>query len=242
MYLSRLQPIIPFQQILDNVTFDKRASHCGAFYSLYLDPLRRPQLTRGDDRIPVWENREVNLLTVGRSYGDSLQLWKRAFPRGLIYGIANEITSAKMHQAEVQDPRVRLIVGDQANGAFLEKAVAQIRNEVGLLDFIVDDGGHTMDQQQTSLKHLLPLVKPGGTYFIENVGTSYKDGISEADTAIHVMQSLLDAMNKEFFEKQPYFKSMVHGKFYATPVEKLVGSVHCMRNMCALRRKTSHWY
>ncbi|CAI5521558.1 unnamed protein product [Closterium sp. Naga37s-1] len=114
-----------------------------------------------------------------------------------------------MHQAEVQDPRVRLIVGDQANGAFLEKAVAQIRNEVGLLDFIVDDGGHTMDQQQTSLKHLLPLVKPGGTYFIENVGTSYKDGISEADTTIHVMQSLLDAMNKEFFREAAIFQE--HG-------------------------------
>ncbi|CAI5511500.1 unnamed protein product [Closterium sp. Naga37s-1] len=159
MYLSRLQPITPFQQILDNVTSDIRASHYGAFYSLYLDPLRRPQLTRGDDRIPVWENQEVNLLTVGRAYGDSLQLWKRAFPRGVIYGIANETTSAMMHQAEVQDPRVRLVVGGQANGAFLEKVVAQIRNEVGLLDFIVDDGGHTMDQQQTSLKHLLPLVK-----------------------------------------------------------------------------------
>ncbi|CAI5497879.1 unnamed protein product [Closterium sp. Naga37s-1] len=172
MYLSRLQPITPFQQILDNVTSDKRASHYGAFYSLYLDPLRRPQLTRGDDRIPVWENQEVNLLTVGRAYGDSLQLWKRAFPRGVIYGIANDTTSSLMLQAAARDPRVRLMVGDQANGNFLQKAVSDIKNEVGLLDFIVDDGGHTMDQQQTSLKHLLPLVKPGGIYFIEDLETA----------------------------------------------------------------------
>ncbi|CAI5976707.1 unnamed protein product [Closterium sp. NIES-65] len=224
MYLSRLQPITPFQQILDNVTSDKRASHYGAFYSLYLDPLRRPQLTRGDDRIPIWENQEVNLLTVGRAYGDSLQLWKRAFPRGVIYGIANDTTSSLMLQAAARDPRVRLMVGDQANGNFLQKAVSDIKNEVGLLDFIVDDGSHTIDQQQTSLKHLLPLVKPGGTYFIENVETSYTEGIPEGDTTMHVMQSLLDAMNKEFFEKQVYFKNMAHGKFYATPVEKLVGS------------------
>ncbi|CAI7874268.1 unnamed protein product, partial [Closterium sp. NIES-54] len=67
------------------------------------------------------------------------------------------------HQAEARDPRVRLMVGDQANGTFLEQVVAEIKSAVGLLDFIVDDGGHTMDQQQTSLKHLLPLVKPGGT-------------------------------------------------------------------------------
>ncbi|CAI5959066.1 unnamed protein product [Closterium sp. NIES-65] len=176
MYLSRLQPITPFQQILDNVTSDKRASHYGAFYSLYLDPLRRPQLTRGDDRIPIWENQEVNLLTVGRAYGDSLQLWKRAFPRGVIYGIANDTTSSLMLQAAARDPRVRLMVGDQANGNFLQKAVFDIKNEVGLLDFIVDDGSHTIDQQQTSLKHLLPLVKAGFISFeaIVNQGTSDK--------------------------------------------------------------------
>ncbi|CAI5492680.1 unnamed protein product [Closterium sp. Naga37s-1] len=176
MYLSRLQPITPFQQILDNVTSDKRASHYGAFYSLYLDPLRRPQLTRGDDRIPVWENQEVNLLTVGRAYGDSLQLWERAFPRGVIYGIANDTTSSLMLQAAARDPRVRLMVGDQANGNFLQKAVSDIKNEMGLLDFIVDDGSHTIDQQQTSLKHLLPLVKAGFISFeaIVNQGTSDK--------------------------------------------------------------------
>ncbi|CAI5521556.1 unnamed protein product, partial [Closterium sp. Naga37s-1] len=63
------------------------------------------------------------------------------------------------HQAEARDPRVRLMVGDQANGTFLEQVVAEIKSAAGLLDFIVDDGGHTMDQQQTSLKPLLPLVK-----------------------------------------------------------------------------------
>ncbi|CAI5497868.1 unnamed protein product [Closterium sp. Naga37s-1] len=70
------------------------------------------------------------------------------------------LSTPQKHQAEARDPRVRLMVGDQANGTFLEQVVAEIKSAVGLLDFIVDDGGHTMDQHQTSLKHLLPLVKP----------------------------------------------------------------------------------
>ncbi|GJP32224.1 hypothetical protein CLOM_g16819 [Closterium sp. NIES-68] len=252
MYLSRLQPIIPFEQILDNVTSDILTSHHGPFYSLYLDPLRWPQLSKArshqaqsEPRQQHWEYREVNMLAIGGSRGrDSLKLWKTAFPRGIIYGIGgNERLSPMLLQEGVRDPRVRLMVGDQANGTFLEQVVVEIKSTVGLLDFIVDDGGHTMKQQQTSLQYLLPLVKPGGTYFIENLDTSYEEGISGSDTTtMHVMQSLLDAMNKEFFEKQPYFKSMVHGKFYATPVEKLVGSVHCMRSMCALRRKSNPWY
>ncbi|CAI5959067.1 unnamed protein product [Closterium sp. NIES-65] len=152
------------------------------------------------------------MLEIGLKYGDSLKLWKRAFPRGRIYGIDNGVISKALaqtrsrrstmqrrgtrgcvsslpprpvhhtpmphplclswmqkhqaeardpqkHQAEARDPRVRLMVGNQANGTFLEQVVAEIKSAVGLLDFIVDDGGHTMDQQQTSLKHLLPLVK-----------------------------------------------------------------------------------
>ncbi|CAI5497878.1 unnamed protein product [Closterium sp. Naga37s-1] len=98
------------------------------------------------------------MLEIGLKYGDSLKLWKKAFPRGRIYGIDNGVISMN-YQAEAVDPRVLVMMGDQANATFLQQVVAEIRSTVGLLDFIVDDGGHTMDQQQTSLKHLLPLVK-----------------------------------------------------------------------------------
>ncbi|CAI5954826.1 unnamed protein product [Closterium sp. NIES-64] len=175
-------PSISFEEIVSQGTSDKRTHHYGAFYSLYLDPLRLPRpsydtktirRSRGrKQKESAWEIPEVNMLEIGLKYGDSLKLWKRAFPRGRIYGIDNGVISKK-HQAEARDPRVRLMVGNQANGTFLEQVVAEIKSAVGLLDFIVDDGGHTMDQQQTSLKHLLPLVKPGGTYFIEDVETSY---------------------------------------------------------------------
>jgi hypothetical protein len=40
-------------------------------------------------------------------------------------------------------------------------------------DIIVDDGGHTMAQQTTSLVHLLRKVKSGGLYIIEDLHTSY---------------------------------------------------------------------
>jgi hypothetical protein len=40
-------------------------------------------------------------------------------------------------------------------------------------DAIVDDGGHTVEQQQTSLAHLFKLVVPGGWYAIEDLQTSF---------------------------------------------------------------------
>ncbi|GJP32225.1 hypothetical protein CLOM_g16820 [Closterium sp. NIES-68] len=287
---------VSFEEIVNQGSSDKRTHHYGAFYSLYLDPLRLPrqqsqtlpcqQSPQGaeeetSDPAPVeyarklrqnedqrgfeqqgfeqrgfeqqpWEPREVNMLEIGLKYGDSLKLWKRAFPRGVIYGIDNEMISTK-HQAEARDPRVRLMVGDQANGTFLEQVVAEIKSAVGLLDFIVDDGGHTMPQQQTSLQYLLPLVKPGGIYFLEDLETSYYTkchitGCYEGGppglntTTIHVLKTLMDVVNQDFVEKQDHMRKFGHKDFYATPVEDLVGAVHCMRNICALRRKSSPWY
>ena len=38
---------------------------------------------------------------------------------------------------------------------------------------IIDDGGHTMNQQITSFRVLFPYVKSGGIYVIEDLCTSY---------------------------------------------------------------------
>jgi len=38
-------------------------------------------------------------------------------------------------------------------------------------DIIIDDGGHTMKQQQISLKYLFNAVKPGGYYVLEDLHT-----------------------------------------------------------------------
>lgn len=43
----------------------------------------------------------------------------------------------------------------------------------GNFDIIVEDGGHTMDQQRVSLEHLWSAVKPGGVYFLEDLQTSF---------------------------------------------------------------------
>ena len=60
--------------------------------------------------------------------------------------------------------------GDQANATFLEEFITKAGGD---FDIIVDDGGHTMDQQIVSLEHLWKAVKPGGYYFIEDLQTSY---------------------------------------------------------------------
>jgi cephalosporin hydroxylase len=60
-------------------------------------------------------------------------------------------------------------VGDQQDPAFLQRVVDQH----GPFDIVIDDGGHTMQQQITSVETLFPLLADGGVYIVEDCHTSY---------------------------------------------------------------------
>jgi hypothetical protein len=47
------------------------------------------------------------------------------------------------------------------------QSLQRIGDKHGPFDFVIDDGGHTMKQQITSLATLWPYVKPGGIYVVE---------------------------------------------------------------------------
>ncbi|CAF0873497.1 unnamed protein product [Adineta steineri] len=66
----------------------------------------------------------------------------------------------------------------------------------GTFDVIVDDGGHTMKQQITSLIYLLPKVQSGGIYVLEDLLTSYMGDFGGAylrnTTTIQFIKRLFD--------------------------------------------------
>ena len=43
----------------------------------------------------------------------------------------------------------------------------------GPFDIIIDDGGHTMEQQIASIETLFPALNEGGVYLCEDTHTSY---------------------------------------------------------------------
>jgi hypothetical protein len=54
------------------------------------------------------------------------------------------------------------------------------------LDIIIDDGGHTPEQQRITLEELLPHLRPGGVYICEdihgqaNLFTSFVSGVTDS--------------------------------------------------------------
>jgi demethylmacrocin O-methyltransferase len=110
-----------------------------------------------------WKNDPIRIFEIGIAEGGSLEMWERYFPNAQIFGV-DVADKSSMNRA-----RVKTLVADQARRDQLQKAVDA---SGGNYDILMDDGGHTMDQQQVSLGFLFKFVKPGGYYVLEDVHTS----------------------------------------------------------------------
>ena len=130
----------------------------------------------------------MNILEIGVHKGDSLRLWNAYFPASRVYGIDLYLFKEAVG--------LNVFRGDQKNVKFLADVVRQ----AGPFDIIIDDGSHIMADQIASLKYLFPHgLASGGTYVIEDLGTSYWSrwggGLDRPDSTISFLKRLIDTVN-----------------------------------------------
>jgi hypothetical protein len=123
--------------------------------------------------------------------GQSLYMWQRYFPRGLVYGL--DIYA----KPGVVGPRIRTIQGDQSDAGFLRELGA----EHGPFDVVVDDGSHVNEHVRTGFEALFEHVRPGGYYVIEDLQTSYWPALGgepppgSSRTTVGLLKELLDGVH-----------------------------------------------
>jgi hypothetical protein len=106
----------------------------------------------------------VHMLEIGVFSGGSLDMWRSYFgQQASLYGVDIE-PACKMYEK----PGTRIFIGDQADRSLWQ----QFRRDVPLLDVVIDDGGHTPEQQMITLEELLPHIRPGGIYICEDIHQS----------------------------------------------------------------------
>jgi Methyltransferase domain len=156
---------------------------------------------------PVREQ-SLRVLEIGLYNGGSLRMWRDFLPNAVLHGIDVDARTLA-YQDEVPGSQVRLV--DQGNAYALDAFVAELG---GNYDFVIDDGGHTMEQQVVSFEVLWPQVMPGGIYVIEDLGTSYVPsyggrGLGEAGTTVDHAKGLVDAVNRDHMGRGPGGESAV---------------------------------
>lgn len=130
------------------------------------------------------------ILEIGILNAASIKMYQEYFQRPYIVGMDYE------DKSHLQDGTWKFVRGDQSNPLDLMKCV---RGEE-LFDIILDDGGHTMKQQQVSFGTLINFVSPGGVYIIEDLHTSTSPTYIDSDCEFTslTMMSLLQQRKSRF--------------------------------------------
>lgn len=112
--------------------------------------------------------KDVVILEIGVFQGGSLQMWKNYFQKALnkvtIYGIDID-PECRKYESE----NIHILIGSQEDRDFLKK----IKDQIGKVDILIDDGGHMMQQQIITFEELFDMVSEGGVYLCEDLHTSY---------------------------------------------------------------------
>lgn len=149
----------------------------------------------------------IRLCEIGIAGGGSLKVWSEYFPNATVFGI-DIYTLDELHLLLRENPNVADLLPDKEETERIKTYVADQSNRDqlkgfidkygGNFDIVLDDGGHSMEQQQVSFAFFFKHVKPGGYYVIEDVHTSlpeqYKDfGIQpgEANTTLTMINSFI---------------------------------------------------
>lgn len=125
------------------------------------------------------KNEKLKILEIGiyrpplgsrASVGASLKTWRDYFVNSEIYGVDLDPFT------DVDDDRIKTVRANQElrfnNGDMngLSDVIEKFGND---FDIIIEDGGHTMLQQQLTLGFMFKFLKPKGLFIIEDLHTSY---------------------------------------------------------------------
>jgi hypothetical protein len=166
---------------------------------------------------------------------------------------------------QVEEENIKIFIGSQSDRDFLRK----IRQEIPPMDILIDDGGHTMLQQQVTFEELFDHIKPEGVYLCEDMHTAYwrrwGGGYKRMGSFMEYTKNFIDWLNAYHSRQKSLkinsFTRSVHSLHYydsilviekrptAPPLAKQTGVValNCkpqpeLEGFELLKLKWRHWY
>ena len=177
-------PLRSFREIGNSMKDDKTLIH--RFDHGYETYLGHPFIRQNSDKLSIFEiglgcNQHMGV-------GASAKLWGEFLPNARLAMLEFDEKCAKEWPLQEENkklvPKGGLVVypGDQSSPKTWKRVLEEEDKKTSqgkaattmMYDLIIDDGGHTMEQQIATFMQLWPRVKPGGVYVIEDMNTSWK--------------------------------------------------------------------
>lgn len=168
---------------IEDIFFNKLSKICDKW---------QPYFRVYEKHLSKFKGKDSKLLEIGVQNGGSLEMWHHYFGEKChIHGV--DIDKKVLDLKYNFD--VNLSVGNQEDPEFWK----EYTTDKGFFDIIIDDGGHTMRQQEASVLSLFGKLNYGGVYIIEDTHTSYWEeyggGFHREGSFIENMKSLIDLLH-----------------------------------------------
>jgi len=150
----------------------------------------------------------ANLLEIGIYSGGSLDMWKEYLGKECIIHGVDIQQDCKSYEAE----RVKISIGDQGNREFWKV----FKSQTPMLDIVIDDGGHSPEQQLVTFQEIVPHIKPGGVYVcedihgVQNMFSLYLHQLSQNLNACQNFQNNPETPERRSVSETTEFQSRIH--------------------------------
>jgi hypothetical protein len=169
-----------------------------------------------DELFIPYIGKDIIFVEIGVLDGGSLFMWRTFFgPQARIIGVDLNPDARKWEKYGFE-----IEIGNQSDKNFWKK----FTEKFGEVDLILDDGGHTYEQQIITTEMLLSSVRDGGMLVVEDTHTSYMRGFGPSRyTFIKYVSHMIDGCNQRSSLLNPTF------------AEKRVWSVQSFESIVAFR-------
>lgn len=146
--------------------YKKTNSYASFSKSEYLSMKHQNYFAIYDELLTKYIGTDITFVEVGILNGGSLFMWRDFFgPKARIIGIDFNPNARKWEKDGFE-----IHIGDQSDVDFWQNFFLKTGN----IDVLLDDGGHTNEQQIVTTQQSLPFINDGGTIIIEDVHASYQ--------------------------------------------------------------------
>ena len=138
-----------------------------------------------------YRGKEITFVEIGILNGGSLFMWRDYFgPKAKIIGVDLNPNAKKWEKYGFE-----IFIGNQTDTKFWDF----FKKEVGAIDIVLDDGGHTYEQQIITTECLLDHINDRGMIVIEDTCTSYMDGYGPKQYSfLNYVKNKIDQINYRF--------------------------------------------
>ena len=172
-----------------------------------------------------YRNKKITFVEIGVLDGGSLEIWKKYFGEDArIIGIDNNPECKKFENSNFE-----IFIGSQSDRNFWRN----FYNKIGKVDIILDDGGHTNDQQIISLIESIDNINNGGLHVVEDVHSSYMKyfGNPNKYSFVNFTKKLIDDINFTF-PNMKKFNFSLNQSIYSIQYFESIVAFFIDRNLC----------